>query len=63
MKRSTIPSAVAMPIAVFITAPISCNHFKNASTCASNFFPNNYGLPQFLPGSFITSGFSSRGCF
>ena len=63
MKHSTIPSAVAIPKAVFITAPISCNHFKKASTCVSNFSPNNYGLPQFLPGSFVTSGFSSHGCF
>ena len=62
-KHSTIPSAVAIPIAMFVMAPFSCNQFRNAWTCASSFSPNNYGLPHFLPGSFITSGFSSCGCF
>lgn len=59
MNHSTIPFAVAMTIVMFTTAPFSHNCFKKAPTCASSFSHNNNGIPTFLPGSFVTSGFSS----
>ena len=59
MKHSTIPSAVAMIIAMLTMAPFSRNSFKKASPYAYNFAPSNNGLPHFLPGSFVTSVFSS----